>query len=84
MPIAAYPQDDDGEDDATQHEIDSLLSTITPNTPDSTKARIYYRISAITSSVDTTLYYATRALRYCTEEDTTIMAKANSNLGWAY
>ena len=84
MPIAAYPQDDDGEDDATQHEIDSLLATITPNTPDSTKARIYYRISAITSSVDTTLYYAKRALRYCTEDDTTIMAKANSNIGWAY
>ena len=84
LPQALSAQEDDEEDDATQHEIDSLLATITPNTPDSTKARIYYRISAITSSVDTTLHYAMRALRYCTEDDTTIMAKANSNIGWAY
>ncbi len=85
MPMSASAQDDDeGEDDATQHEIDSLLASITPMTPDSTKARVYYRISAITSSVDTTLHYAMKAIRYCTEQDTTILAKCNSNIGWAY
>ena len=84
LPLVSSAQEDDEEDDANQHEIDSLLSLINPMTPDSTKARIYYRISAITSSVDTTIHYAMRAIRYCTENDTTILAKSNSNIGWAY
>ena len=85
LPQASSAQEDDeGNDDATQHEIDSLNATITPMTPDSIKARTYYHISAISSNADTTLHYAMKALRYCTEKDTTILAKCNSNIGWAY
>lgn len=84
VPIAAYPQDDDGKDDVLQQQFDSLLATIKIDTPDSTKARIYYLISSQSENVDTTLKYAMRSLRHCTEDDTTLLAKNNVNVGWAY
>ena len=76
--------DDEGYEDPSQPEIDSLLSLITPQTPDSTKARYYRRIAYISSSVDTTMKYAFLSLDFCSQHDTVWIAENNRFVAWGY
>lgn len=84
LPSTASAQDDDGEEDVLQRQFDSLLAAIKIDTPDSVKALNYYLISSQSENVDSTLKYAMRSLRHCTDEDTVLLAKNNINIGWAH
>ena len=76
--------DDEGYEDPSQPEIDSLLSLITPQTPDSTKARYYKEIAEITGSTDTTIKYALLSLDFCNETDSILIAMNNRYIAWGY
>ena len=76
--------DDEGYEDPSQPEIDSLLSLITPQTPDSTKARYYNTIAEITGNVDTTIKYAFLSLDFCSKKDIFLIATNNRYIAWGY
>ena len=66
-PITAAAQED--EDSQSQKEIDSILSLIKPDTPDSEKARYYFTIAYTTGNADSTIKYASLSLDYCDKKD---------------
>ena len=66
-PITATAQED--EDSQSQKEIDSILSLIKPDTPDSEKAKYYYEIASTTGNSDSIIKYASLSLDYCDKKD---------------
>lgn len=85
LPQNAYSQDAGGEEvDYIQMQVDSILSLITPNTPDTTKARLYNDIGNISYNVDTVLRYSLLSLDLCKETDTKLLAFNCNYIGWAY
>lgn len=81
-----HAQDDGGDDDVDQiqHQIDSLKSLITPDTPDSVKKHQYYVIGVIADNTDTTIKYASLSLQYCQPTDYIYIADNNYNIGAGY
>ena len=89
LPQTASSQDGDGNEfvDPNQPEIDSLLNTITPDSPDSVKAKNYARVSYITCDLDTSLKYAFLSLDYCKEaypNSDGLLAYNYNNIAFAY
>ena len=82
--MAQDADEEDEEVDYTQLEVDSILSLITPNTPDSTKARLYFEIGDISDNVDTVLRYSLLSLDLCKETDIELLAYNCYYIGWAY
>ena len=76
--------DDEGYEDPSQPEIDSLLSLITPQTPDSLKVKYYSKIADITGSTDTTIKYAFLLLDCCSKNDSLMIAAGNRYIAWGY
>ncbi|MBQ3656983.1 MAG: SpoIIE family protein phosphatase [Bacteroidales bacterium] len=72
------------EQDYIQLQIDSLLSTITPKTHDSTKKRIYYSIGVLADNTDTALKYANLSLDLTQPNDYKFIADNNYNIGVGY
>jgi len=85
LPQNAYSQDAGGEEvDYIQMQVDSILSLITPNTPDTTKARLYNDIGNISDNVDTALKYSLLSLDLCKETDTKLLAFNCYYIGRSY
>ena len=89
MPATASAQEEeeDEEEDEDYHiqmKIDSLLSAITPGTPDSTIANNYCRIAEITNNLDSCLTYSFMSLKYCKDTDTILIADNTRYIAWAY
>ncbi len=85
LPSWAQEQEEDEDyESLAQDEIDSILSLITPQTPDSILAKQYFMVSSITENVDTTLKYALLAINICPPNDYSTLAKSYGNAGWAY
>lgn len=63
--------------------VDSVLSLITPATPDTTKAHYYHEIAKTVYSSETVIKYANLALECCNPEDTTLRAGCYSCIIWA-
>lgn len=85
--IPAVAQDADEEDeevDYIQMQVDSILSLITPNTPDSTKARLYCEIACETDKPDTALKYSQLSLNLSKDSDIKLIAENNMYISWAY
>ena len=72
------------DNNSSQHEIDSILSIIKPNTPDSLKAKYYCEIAKTTDNTDTALKYNKLSLSYCNEDDYELLAANNYNIGYSY
>ncbi len=65
-------------------EVDSILSLISPSTPDSTKARLYSEAAYASDNTDTVIKYSFLSLDYCQDSDTKLIADNNAYIGWAY
>ena len=68
----------------TQSRVDSILSLITANTPDSVKLRYYDFIGENSNNPDTVLKYAQLALELCDESDLYHTSNAYDCISWAY
>ncbi|MBO4772562.1 MAG: hypothetical protein J5595_08485, partial [Bacteroidales bacterium] len=84
FPAVAQDADDEEEPDYIQMQVDSILSLIKPDTPDTTKARLYNYIGEISDNVDTVLKYSLLSLDLCKETDIELLAFNYNYVGWAY
>lgn len=82
VPITAAAQED--EDSQPQKEIDSILSLIKPDTPDSEKARYYFTIAYTTGNADSTIKYASLSLDYCDKKDKELIIDNQMMIAEAY
>jgi len=81
--LPAVAQDAEEEEvDYTQMKVDSILSLITPNTPDSLKRNYYYKIGKISENYDTAIKYAALSLEYCKDKDLWHIANNNYTLAF--
>ena len=82
-PLCALAQDGEVDcADPAKAKIDSLLSLIKGDTPDSVKAKLYYDASLITSNVDERLRYCRMSIDLCDDADT--LRKVNNATVMAY
>ncbi len=86
LPVVAQDIEPDNEEeiDVCQMQVDSILSIISPSTPDSTKARLYSEVAYTSDNTDTVLKYSFLSLDYCQESDIELIADNNAFIGWAY
>ena len=77
LAMPAFAQNADGQ---SQHEIDSILSLIKPDSPDSVKAKYYSMIGALPGNPDTAIKYANLSLDYCRKTDTVFILRNNNFL----
>ena len=79
-------QDTDNKDyaDPTQPLVDSILALITPDMPDTAKARQYRNIGKISGTPDTVLKYSTLSLEYCDDSDWQLLSDNYDYISWAY
>jgi len=71
-------------EDMLLQRIDSLLSLITPSTPDSTKAVLYGEVGELSVNMDTSLKYCFLSLDLCGEADLELRGKNNYYIAGAY
>ncbi len=69
--------------DSDKEYVDSILALITPQTPDTTKARLYHDIALHCYAADIVKKYGWLSLRHCAPEDTMAQAGAYSCIIWA-
>lgn len=86
LPVVAQDIEPDNEEeiDVCQMQVDSILSLISPSTPDSTKARLYSEVAYTSDNTDTVLKYSFLSLDLCQESDRELIADNNAYIGWAY
>ena len=86
LPLApALAQDGDGgHDDPVKAQIDSLISLIKPDTPDTTKARLYLEASHITSNTNERYNYSKKALSLRNNTDTALILMNSEVLAYCY
>ncbi|MBR2196801.1 MAG: histidine kinase [Salinivirgaceae bacterium] len=89
LPSFNYAQGTESEQvvSRNQHENDSLLNIIKPDSPNSLKAEIYSNISYRTYDLDTSIKYANLALKCCDEDypkRDSLLAYNYNNLAFAY
>ncbi|MBQ3619306.1 MAG: SpoIIE family protein phosphatase [Bacteroidales bacterium] len=86
LPVVAQEIEPDNEEeiDVCQMQVDSILSLISPSTPDSTKARLYSEVAYTSDNTDTVLKYSFLSLDLCQESDRELIADNNAYIGWAY
>ena len=85
MPELALAQTDSEEFvDPAQPQIDSLLNLITPNSPDSLKAKYYCQLAQISSIPKVQIEYANLSLSLCRNTDYNLLARNNYYLGYAH
>ena len=79
-------QDTDNKDyaDPTQPLVDSILALITPDMPDTAKARQYRNIGKISGTPDTVLKYSTLSLEYCDDSDWQLLSDIYDYISWSY
>ena len=79
-------QDTDNKDyaDPTQPLVDSILALITPDMPDTAKARQYRNIGKISGTPDTVLKYSTLSLEYCNDSDWQLLSDNYDFISWSY
>ncbi|MBR2200621.1 MAG: hypothetical protein IJ894_07740, partial [Bacteroidales bacterium] len=85
--LPAVAQDTDEEDDEVdyiQMKVDSILSLITPNTPDDKKRNYYCKIGITSKNNDTIIKYATLSMKYCNDTDFLQNALNNYSLALSY
>ena len=64
--------------------VDSLLALISPNTPDSLKAKYYSNIGELSDCPDTVIKYSQLSLDLCQESELWLHATNYDCIGWAY
>lgn len=86
LPVVAQDIEPDNEEeiDVCQMQVDSILSLISPTTPDSTKARLYSDVAYTSDNTDTVLKYSFLSLDLCQESDRELIADNYGYIGWAY
>ena len=67
-----------------QQLIDSYRNLITPDSPDSTKAKYYFLIAGHSAYPDTIIKYANLSLNLCEDNDYRLLSKNTSIIGRAY
>ena len=70
--------------DVCQKRVDSLLSCITDNMSDTSKAYIYHNIGVLADNMDTTIKYATLSNALCNENDYFTIGNNYYNIGTGY
>ena len=70
--------------DPTQPLVDSILALITPDMPDTAKARQYRNIGKISGTPDTVLKYSTLSLEYCNDSDWQLLSDNYDYISWSY
>lgn len=81
----AVAQDTDEEEDEVdyiQMKVDSILSLITKDTPDSEKEKSYRYIGEFSDNYDTAIKYASLSLEYCKDTDFKYIAINNYSLAY--
>ncbi|MBO4771540.1 MAG: tetratricopeptide repeat protein, partial [Bacteroidales bacterium] len=78
---AQEPDNDEEEVDNIQIKVDSILSLITPSSPDSIKRHQYYVIGVIADNSDTAIKYANLSLELCQPTDYSYIADNYYNIG---
>lgn len=68
----------------SEDSVVTLLSLITPMTPDSLKKIYYYRVGCVSDNYDTATKYASLSLQYCLPTDLPIIADNYYNMGVSY
>ena len=92
QPQVAYCQENNETDTAEvervfepfQQLIDSYRNLITPDSPDSTKAKYYFLIAGHSAYPDTIIKYANLSLNLCEDNDYRLLSKNTSIIGRAY
>ena len=82
-PVLAQ-EDDEDETDYIQIKIDSLLSLIKPDTPDSLKMVWYYQIGVLADNSDTAIKYANLSLDLCKDDYHKFIGDNYYDIGVAY
>ena len=82
--ISAQNVGNELESDPTQARVDSLLALISPNTPDSLKAKYYSSIGELSDCPDTVIKYSQLSLDLCQESELWLHATNYDCIGWAY
>lgn len=70
--------------DPTQFRVDSVLSQITSESPDSLKLRCYSVVSSISNNPDTVLKYSQLTLELCETTNSHCIVDAYDGMSWAY
>ncbi len=83
-PVLAQDGGGDDDFDNIQPQIDSMLSLIKPDTPDSIKMIEYYKIGVLADNTDTAIKYATMSLELCPPDDYKYIADNYYNIGVGY
>ena len=87
LPVRVIAQED-GEEafiaEDYQAQIDSILSLITPSTPDSLLAKYYCEIANTSQIYDTIVKYANLSLSLCPDNNYILLASINIAIGRAY
>lgn len=60
-------------EEGMRQRADSIIALISPETPDSTKARLYNHAASVVDNVETRLEYIQKSLEYCPKEDSVLM-----------
>ena len=81
---ALAQEDSEDEVDIVQIKIDSLLSLIKPDTPDSLKKHWYYCVGVVADNSDTAIKYANLSLELCRENDYLYIGDNHYNIGVSY
>ncbi len=87
LPVRVIAQEDGEEEfiaEDYQAHIDSILSLITPSTPDSLLAKYYCEIANTSQIYDTIVKYANLSLSLCPDNNYILLASINIAMGRAY
>lgn len=86
LPQTAHSQSDDDKNHPSPelHKIDSLLSLIKPDSPDSTKAKLCAEIADNAVNPDTIIKYARLSLKFCSDDNIKLVAGNNNLICFAY
>ena len=85
LPAVAQDADKEEEEvDYIQMKVDSILSLITKDTPDSSKEKSYRYIGEFSDNYDTAIKYASLSLEYCKDTDFRQIALNNNSLAYNY
>ena len=86
LPQTARSQSDDDKNHPSPelHKIDSLLSFIKPDSPDSTKAKLCTEIADNAVNPDTIIKYARLSLKFCSDDNVKLVAGNNNLICFAY
>ena len=85
MPLCAIAQDGaDANMDFAKSHLDSLRSVVSPDAPDSVKARIYFETAIVTNNLDDRLALCQMSMDLCKDSDTALIVHNLPVMAYCY